>query len=129
MFKNIKSLVAISVVALSSCAAQPAFASAELDANYILSEVVISGAYMEKKSNSARIKEGVATMKNTLKDPFSAQTRNVFVRKFSDGLIVCGEVNAKNGMGAYTGYTKFAAGSTQAFFETNNTAVALTCTK
>ena len=129
MLKNIKSLAAISVVTLSSCAAQPAFASADLDANYILAEVVISGAYMEKKSNSARIKEGVATMKNALKDPFSAQTRNVFVKKFNDGLIVCGEVNAKNMMGAYTGYTKFAAGSTQVFFETDNAVVALTCTK
>lgn len=127
--KFIKSLTAACVVALSSCVAQPANAGADLDAMYIHSEVVLSGAYMEKKSNSARIKDGVTTMKNALKDPFSAQTRNVFVKKFSDGLIVCGEVNAKNGMGAYTGYTKFAAGSTEVFFETDNAAVVLTCTK
>lgn len=42
-------------------------------------------------------------VKLKLKDPASAQFRNVK----SKGYSVCGEVNAKNGFGGYTGYTRF----------------------
>jgi hypothetical protein len=45
------------------------------------------------------------SVKEQLKDPSSAQFRNVFVSK--DGDYVCGEVNAKNGFGAYGGFEKF----------------------
>jgi len=41
---------------------------------------------------------------NLLKDPGSAQFRNV--RKTKPGF-VCGEVNAKNGMGGYVGFKQF----------------------
>jgi hypothetical protein len=51
-----------------------------------------------------------------LKDPFSAQFRNVYARevrgdKEGDRVkhIYCGELNAKNGFGAYTGWSKFLA--------------------
>lgn len=47
-----------------------------------------------------------------LKDPSSAQFRNVQLRNIkADGLsksgYVCGEVNAKNAFGAYVGYSRF----------------------
>lgn len=41
---------------------------------------------------------------NDLKDPFSAQFQNI--RQLPSGKI-CGEVNAKNSYGAYTGWTTF----------------------
>ena len=40
-----------------------------------------------------------------LKDPSSAQFRNVFVSE--NGHYVCGEVNSKNGFGGYTGFKHF----------------------
>ena len=43
-------------------------------------------------------------VRNSLIDPDSAKFRNVVVR---DRGVVCGEMNAKNKMGGYTGYTKF----------------------
>lgn len=39
-----------------------------------------------------------------LKDPSSAQYQNVTVYKYG---VVCGEINAKNSMGGYTGFTRF----------------------
>ncbi|KZC24064.1 hypothetical protein RHOFW104T7_10680 [Rhodanobacter thiooxydans] len=52
----------------------------------------------------AAIKEGMATM---LKDADSAKFRNVFVDDKTG--MACGMVNAKNGMGGYTGFTYFMA--------------------
>lgn len=40
-----------------------------------------------------------------LRDPSSAQFRNVQVKN----IFVCGEINGKNGFGAYNGFTKFYA--------------------
>jgi hypothetical protein len=48
-------------------------------------------------------------VRNTLKDPDSAQFRNVRLLDFNPGRLVCGEVNAKNGFGAYVGFTPFVA--------------------
>lgn len=44
-------------------------------------------------------------MLNALKDPESAQFRNQFVGRQA----LCGEVNARNSMGGYTGYARFIA--------------------
>lgn len=52
-----------------------------------------SGAISDAKSAAAR----------GLKDPSSAQFRDVRRTR----LAVCGEVNAKNGYGAYTGFKRF----------------------
>lgn len=48
-----------------------------------------------------------------LKDPASAQFRNVKVSKMTDAVdghvvaVVCGEINGKNGFGAYAGFHPF----------------------
>lgn len=45
-----------------------------------------------------------------LKDADSAEYRNIDVHKLTTGkLLVCGEVNARNGFGAMTGYVRFVA--------------------
>lgn len=46
-------------------------------------------------------------IKSRLKDPDSAEFRNVFV---SSKYAVCGEVNAKNSIGGYTGFVRFISG-------------------
>ena len=55
------------------------------------------------KTDIAAIRD---SMQDYLKDASSAQFRNVV----KIGTDVCGEVNAKNGFGGYTGFRKFAAG-------------------
>lgn len=56
--------------------------------------------------------EFVATAKaqlvRGLKDPASAQFRDLYVsRSSTDGLTLCGEVNAKNSYGGYVGFNRF----------------------
>jgi hypothetical protein len=46
-------------------------------------------------------------IKSRLKDSDSAEFRNVFV---SSKYAVCGEVNAKNSFGGYTGFVRFISG-------------------
>lgn len=51
-----------------------------------------------------------------LKDPESARFRKVELRSFSNGKLVCGELNAKNSYGGYEGYKKFIATPQQVIF-------------
>lgn len=60
----------------------------------------------------------IAEENSDLKDPFSAQFRNLSVQTIhlkgppkEISLIYCGEVNAKNSMGAYSGWAPFYATS------------------
>jgi hypothetical protein len=46
---------------------------------------------------------------NQMKDPNSAQFRNWHAFTSDKGLIVCGEVNGRNGFGGYVGFTHFVA--------------------
>jgi len=55
-------------------------------------------------------------IKGRLKDPTSAEFRNVFV---SSSYAVCGEVNAKNSFGGYSGYVRFISGSDMQVVETD----------
>lgn len=51
-----------------------------------------------------KVAEAKSAIEVILKDPSSAQYRNL--RVYSEG-VVCGEVNAKNSMGGYAGFTPF----------------------
>ncbi|WP_299177831.1 hypothetical protein [uncultured Brevundimonas sp.] len=52
---------------------------------------------------------GRRTMSSTLRDPASATYRNVRLMSMpgTSGALFCGEVNARNGFGGYTGYRRF----------------------
>ena len=50
----------------------------------------------------------------SLKDPGSAQFRNVRVTKYGDKRVVCGEVNGKNSYGGYVGFVPFVASTVSA---------------
>lgn len=52
---------------------------------------------------------------SALKDPVSAQWRNEKVR--AGGVVVCGELNAKNSMGGYVGFKRYIAASHGFIFE------------
>lgn len=51
-------------------------------------------------------------IKALLKDPGSAEFQNTFVSRKLGGPVVCGEVNAKNSFGGYTGFQRFVSGGT-----------------
>lgn len=51
---------------------------------------------------------GMESVKRKLKDPASAQFRDVFFHRGADGVpVTCGHVNSKNGFGGYIGYQRF----------------------
>lgn len=81
-------------------------------------EVGPSDDGMDKFRQAAWVEKGKEAIKAKLKDPDSAQFRNV--NFFSGGGVptACGEVNAKNGFGGYSGFERFiAAGDAIAFTE------------
>lgn len=59
----------------------------------------------------ARAEEARNAVKAILKDPESAQFRNLYTKsiggKLVGSVVVCGEVNAKNSYGGYIGFTRF----------------------
>ncbi|QEY64962.1 hypothetical protein FXN65_23945 [Metapseudomonas lalkuanensis] len=69
--------------------------------------VLLSGC----DSEASRVEDLV---RENLKDPTSAQFKEI--RKSKDGTYFCGEVNAKNSMGGYTGFTGFAVGPMDSSF-------------
>lgn len=56
---------------------------------------------------------GRQLVRAALRDPRSADFRNDRER----GAVLCGEVNAKNGFGGYTGYRRFVASRSTVLFE------------
>jgi hypothetical protein len=62
---------------------------------------LVAGAYFGFQEY--RLRQLKATVGAHLMDPFSAQYRDVAEKNG----VICGEVNAKNQMGAYTGYKAF----------------------
>lgn len=57
-------------------------------------------------------------VRHRLKDPASAEFRNVTFKRYEGTAIVCGEVNSKNGFGGYTGFQHFVgAGESMVYLE------------
>lgn len=55
--------------------------------------------------------KGTKAIAANLKDPGSANFRNVRLVKYLDSAVICGEVNAKNSYGGYVGFKDFVAGT------------------
>lgn len=55
------------------------------------------------------IESATAAVAERMRDPGSAQFREITFRSLNgvDDYVVCGEVNARNGFGAYAGFTRF----------------------
>lgn len=56
------------------------------------------------------IELGKKAVLHVLKDPDSAKFRDVRLKAYFDGAVVCGQVNAKNSYGGYAGFKSFVAG-------------------
>ena len=62
-------------------------------------------AFVERSDDEIieRIKENV---RGELRDPDSAEFRRVNLTREEEAIYLCGQVNAKNAFGGYTGFTK-----------------------
>lgn len=67
---------------------------------------------LKTKNEDEVIELGKQALKEILKDPESAQFRNVQLKSYAGGAVICGEVNAKNSYGGYIGAEDFMAGTT-----------------
>ncbi len=70
--------------------------------------------YIIENGEKKGIEAAQLALKRGLKDPESAMFRNVRTEQTEDGIVVCGEYNAKNSYGGYVGFNRFVAGSTRA---------------
>jgi hypothetical protein len=68
--------------------------------------------YADVGKQYAWISAGKEAIKKQLKDPESAKWRNVHFYSGGGTPVVCGEVNARNAFGGYTGFERFVAAGT-----------------
>ena len=105
-----KALITVALVAsLTGCGPSAeeiaAQAKAAAEQSKAAAEQAKAAADAKQEADATKIlKEAVA---NSLRDPASAQFRNLVYHK--KGQYLCGELNAKNGYGGYTGYGGFFA--------------------
>ena len=66
------------------------------------------------------MERGKEAIRNSLKDPSSAQFRNVRLMEYLDGVVICGDVNAKNSFGGYIGFTNFVSGTSSGFMRSSD---------
>lgn len=65
--------------------------------------------YLLNNSEESAIQLAKESVQLGLKDPESAQFRNVRLVGYNGSKVICGEVNAKNSYGGYVGHKKFIA--------------------
>lgn len=66
-------------------------------------------AFLTKNTQKQAIAKTKEIVSASLKDPSSSQFRNVRIVDYSDGKVICGEVNGKNSYGGYVGFFPFVA--------------------
>lgn len=90
---------------------------------YILPSVLVAGCGNSEPSQATKEASYIALnqdlIKGRLKDPSSAEFRNAFVSSAIGAPVVCGEVNAKNSFGGYTGFQRFVSGGSIQVVETD----------
>ncbi len=110
---------------LSACSLTMPVAKSEAVANRsvaVAKSMALAGkAAEEKLGEQVLIERAKQAAAYDLKDPSSAQFRNVRVVSYNGGRLVCGEINAKNSYGAYVGFAGFMATDTEAVHEVMDT--------
>lgn len=66
--------------------------------------------YIIDHGESKAMEAAMMAVRRLMKDPDSAKFRNVRTEGIPDGIVVCGEYNAKNSYGGYVGFNRFVAG-------------------
>jgi len=67
--------------------------------------LALAGCRYIPGTEASKIAEGESQVRDALADPNSAEFRNLSIREVTGA--VCGEVNAKNRMGGFVGFTRF----------------------
>jgi hypothetical protein len=62
----------------------------------------------ERAEGEAKVQVAARYFARVLRDPASATFRSVVIQRRSGRIEVCGELNARNGYGGFTGYEPFA---------------------
>lgn len=78
------------------------------------------------KTEAEAVEEAKRAAASKLKDPEAARFRNVVIKSYIDGKIICGELNGKNSYGAYVGYRPFAASPMDAVLQSTGSRYAST---
>ena len=63
--------------------------------------------FLKTSNSKTAIAKTQELAKKSLKDPESAQFRDVKIQNYGDLKIICGEINAKNSYGGYVGFKRF----------------------
>lgn len=67
---------------------------------------------------NSTILQAKKAVKNTLKDPISAEFGNIFFNETDEvGAVACGTVNSKNSFGAYSGFQPFISNGKTVFLQ------------
>jgi len=66
--------------------------------------------FIKSNGEEAAIENAKRVVADSLRDPSSAQFRNVRVVPFGQGSVICGEVNGKNAYGGYVAFFPLTAG-------------------
>ena len=75
---------------------------------FLLGACTGSAVQIQPSNGEELIEEAKANVVDRLKDPNSAQFKDLAIYETEKGvIIVCGKVNAKNSMGGYTGFKTF----------------------
>jgi hypothetical protein len=84
--------------------------------------LLVSQGAAQTAQELAWIEKGKDAVRAKLKDPESAQFRNVFFHRGADNIpMACGEVNGKNSFGGYEGFQRFvSAGKSKLTFLEND---------
>jgi hypothetical protein len=96
---------------------------------FVLSAVFVSGCNNKKQADAKESERLMRIVKHGLKDPFTAVFEDVRLVEFEERSdrdrppvsksALCGMVNAKNAMGAWTGFEKFIAFGHEVRFESS----------
>jgi len=79
-----------------------------------------TGVFFKENGEERTIEVTKKIVASTLKDPDSAKFLNLRMVNYYGGKLVCGNINAKNSYGGYTGYTRFVAGVLGGFITKSN---------
>jgi len=102
-------IITTATIALSACTT-----SANVDYRQKYTDITSKMAvetekYYQSHGEKATIEMGKDAVKLDLKDPESAKFTGMKIKKYGEGRLVCGHVNAKNSYGGYVGSKAFVA--------------------
>jgi hypothetical protein len=75
--------------------------------DFIANELV---EFLATGTENQAIEKAKIIVADSLKDPSSAQFRNVRIADYQNKKVICGEVNGKNSYGGYAGFSLFVSG-------------------